>query len=177
MRSHSRSKLMWSVTVATLLWFAAPAGAIPLESWDDKIPSASLRFRVLSEFNNEAVLDRETQLVWQRSPDIFTLDWKNARFGCANLTTGNRKGWRLPSIPELASLVDPANNNPALPTGHPFFNVQSSFYWSATTDAVNPTDAWGVRFDFGGLVPGNKAGLVGFFHFWCVRGGMNADQY
>ena len=44
------------------------------------------------------------------------------------MTVGGTKGWRLPSVAELASLVDPANSNPALPTGHPFSNVQSPFY-------------------------------------------------
>src|SRR5215813_14310693 len=34
-------------------------------SWDQTLP-ASTRFIVLSNFNSEAVLDRETGLVWQR---------------------------------------------------------------------------------------------------------------
>ena len=56
------------VTVAALFWFVDPAGAIPLESWDDKIPIATNRFRVLPEFSGQAVLDSETQLVWEQSP-------------------------------------------------------------------------------------------------------------
>jgi hypothetical protein len=42
-------------------------------SWDQTIactiPSSCSRFLVLSNFNNEAVLDRETGLVWERTPD------------------------------------------------------------------------------------------------------------
>lgn len=48
------------VTVAALLWFVEPAGSAPLEGCDDITPSATMRFKVLSEFNGEAVLDRET---------------------------------------------------------------------------------------------------------------------
>ena len=66
MRNHSRSRLMWSFMVGALLWFAPSAGAAPLKSWDDKIPNATQRFKVLSEFGGSAVLDKETQLVWER---------------------------------------------------------------------------------------------------------------
>ena len=48
---------------------APESTSVPLESWDDQINSPQ-RFRVIPEFNNEAVLDRETQLVWQRDVGI-----------------------------------------------------------------------------------------------------------
>jgi hypothetical protein len=63
---------------------------------------------------------------------------------------------------------------PTLPPGHPFLNIQSNVYWSATTHAEFPTTAWNMNF---------SSGFVGFDSktfsvlVWCVRGGMNADQY
>ena len=61
------------------------------------------------------------------------LRWSDGlRQHCPNKNVGGRKSWRLPSFPELASLIDPSNANPTLPTGHPFTNVQSAHYWSAT---------------------------------------------
>ena len=90
---------------------------------------------------------------------------------------GGRKGWRLPSFVELASLVDPnATSDPFLPAGHPFTNIQSDIYWSATTtvDSLTPL-AWAVDFFFGSVITDAKASGTHFI--WCVRGPMNADQY
>jgi hypothetical protein len=145
----------------------------PTLRWDQVLPAED-RFEILMAFTNEAVLDKETGLVWERAPQATTHTWSNARFQCAGRTTGGRKGWRLPSVHELASLVDPANTNPALPAGHPFTNVQSTRYWSATTIAGNALDAWFVDFFNGNMNDNDK---VFTLLAWCVRGGMNADQY
>jgi hypothetical protein len=93
-------------------------------SWDQELP-ASTRFVVLTNWSSEAVLDRETGPVWQRSPSGFSANWFDALEFCNFFTfTGNRGGWRLPSIQELQSLIDPTQRNPALPAGNPFQGVQ-----------------------------------------------------
>ncbi len=46
-------------------------------SWNQQLP-ASTRFIVLANWSNAAVLDRETGLVWERSPGTGTFDWLNA---------------------------------------------------------------------------------------------------
>jgi hypothetical protein len=160
-------------TTANGPYYAEPA-------WDQKLNCTATtncrRFIVLSNWNSEAVLDRETGLVWERSPATTNHTWSAARFECTSRTVGGRKGWRLPSVHELASLVDPSQSFPSLPPGHPFTNTQTFFgYWSATTDAVVPTGAWSV--DFGGGGVGANAKDFGSNHGWCVRGAMNADQY
>lgn len=145
-------------------------------SWDQTLPSAT-RFIVLSNFNNEAVLDRNTGLVWEQSPSTLELNWFNARFHCLNKSVGNQKGWRLPAIVELLSLVDPTKGNPALPAGHPFSDdiARLSNYWSATTDVEDPRLAWIMIFFTGNVSSGLKS--PDSRAVWCVRGGMNADQY
>lgn len=83
-----------------------------------------------------------------------------------------------PDSPRLASLIDPTNpaGDPDLPVGHPFTNVQSSLYWSATTDAGDATKAWEVNFDFFPEAGGPEAMVKTATNFvWCVRGGIGAD--
>lgn len=145
-------------------YYAEPA-------WSQKLPAAT-RFVVLTDWNSEAVLDRETGLVWERSPATTTHTWSAARFQCVSRTTGGRLGWRLPSVAELASLVDPSvpRPGPTLPPGHPFTTVQSADYWSATTNAENPTVAWIVLFGSGNVLSNNKSLST---PAWCVRGGHN----
>jgi Protein of unknown function (DUF1566) len=145
--------------------------------WDQKLPAAT-RFVVLTDFGSEAVLDRNTGLVWGQSPEEGSSTWFVARYICINKTTGGQKGWRLPSIPELASLIDPTVliPGPTLPPGHPFLNVQGAQYWSATTVANIPDNAWYAQFATGN-VNFTSPKTHGVPLVWCVRGGMNADTY
>ena len=171
-------------TVAPGPYYANP-------SWDQTLACTTTancpRFIVLSNMNSAAVLDRETGLVWEKSP-IPSLSLPlccsiapiTAAQYCNALTVGNRRGWRLPTIQELASLVDgdPANtSSPRLPPGHPFTGVQSgvqsSVYWSATTDASNTGFAWGVFFNNGFV--GGGFGKSNSHLVWCVRGGQGVD--
>ncbi|MEK7760687.1 MAG: DUF1566 domain-containing protein [Nitrospirota bacterium] len=181
MRSQSRSPRMWGVTVAGLcvLWFVNPAGAIPLESWDGKIPNANQRFKVLPEFNNEAVLDKETGLVWEQTARDDHYHWGDAQLVCTQQTTGGRKAWRLPSVHELASLLDPSVSQPlGLPLGHPFTipNLGVSQFWSATSYAAAPDFAWEVT--IGTTSVGTAGKQNNIRRAWCVRGGQNhGDAY
>jgi hypothetical protein len=147
-------------------------------SWDKKLPSAT-RFTILPEFNNEAVRDNETGLVWERSPATTLFTWLDATRSCSNKNVAGRKGWRLPSMPELASLVDPTvpPMGPTLPAGHPFTNVQSQHYWTATSafQTTVPNPVWFVNFIDGIVTVTDKTSLSALA--WCVRGPMNAYAY
>ena len=174
-------KKLYSVLIALgiLALLASTASAAVAKphfpSWSQQI-NTTKRFTVLAAFGGAAVLDNETGLLWEQSQSTTTAaSWFNAQIACNVKTVGNRKGWRLPTLQELASLVDgdPANTgNPRLPPGHPFSNVQSSVYWSATTDASNASFAWFVGLNFGSVfnVDKSDAGFV-----WCVRGGQGID--
>ena len=147
----------------------------PTLRWDQALPGAQ-RFVILPAFNNDAVLDKNTGLVWEKSPATTRSTWAGARNACIGKNVGGQKGWRLSSIPELVSLIDPSvpSPGPTLPPGHPFLNVQSDFYWSATADANGPSNAWYALFLNGGVFSDSKTFSN---HVWCVRGGMNADVY
>jgi uncharacterized protein DUF1566 len=154
---------------------AAPAAASKAESaprarsWDRILP-VSRRF--VPALDGGAILDRETGLVWEQAPDTATVQWVNAPFVCYAKTVGGRKGWRLPAVEELSSLVDPNAASPALPPGHPFTGVQSDFYWTTTSIAGLFGEAYGLSMADGTLLDQMKSSQL---HFWCVRGGLGYD--
>lgn len=165
-------KIQSMILSIIFLMFASIAMAGPVPTWDKQINGPN-RFKVLNDFDRTAVLDKETGLVWEQSPSTSTFDWFFAQGRCNNLTLGNRKGWRLPTLQELESLVDPSQSNPSLPVGNPFDNVQSSDYWSATSNVVLVNFAWTVNFANGnpGFLDKLNSRAV-----WCVRGGQGMDS-
>jgi len=175
----TKGNLLLAVVIGGAFMVAAgTADAIDLKAWDNQINNPG-RFKVLDDFAGAAVLDKETQLVWEQSPETAPHSttpffWFAAQISCNVRNVGGRKGWRLPTIQELASLIDPtiAPPGPTLPLGHPFSNVQSSSYWSATTLGEHTSDAWGVFFRDGVTFTGGKADSN---HVWCVRGGQGVD--
>ncbi len=159
------------VSLLVLLAVAVGApGSVLADTWGEPINTPD-RFIVLTSFNNQAVFDKETGLIWERSPDTATQTWLDAQRQCNVKPVGNRKGWRLPTIQELASLIDPSAF-PTLPPGHPFLTVRSSLYWSATTFAANASVAWSVFFRDGNV---DAFGKSATFVVWCVRGGQGVD--
>jgi len=140
--------------------------------WTQILPAAE-RFEVV--MGGEAVLDKETGLVWEQSPASATWSWFDACDQCYKRETGNRKGWRPPTAEELASLVDTVNTNPALPSNHPFTNVEHTYYWSTTTIRSTSTGAYQVDFASGSVSSFLKTSDV--FPVWCVRGGQGYDSY
>ena len=137
-------------------------------------PSDSSRF--VCVLGGAAVRDNETGLVWEQlqpgARSIFSL----AHGHCNRMTVGNRKGWRFPTIQELASLADSTvpSPGPALPAGHPFRNVLSEIYWSATrTNTISP-EAWAVDFR-DGSVRTLETTINIPVGVWCVRGGQGVD--
>ena len=140
--------------------------------WDTNNPSAS---RFTTAFTG-AVLDKNTGLVWEQAADAAPHTWFSATVHCVNKkvpAVGGTRGWRLPSVVELASVQDPSLPAPFVPASV-FSGVQSARYWSATTNADVPSIAWFVDFFDGNVNDDVKALPV---HAWCVRGGMHADQY
>jgi hypothetical protein len=152
---------------------SARAQVVPSPMWGEPINTPD-RFAVLASYNGEAVYDNETGLVWEQTPSTTTLDFSSAPFVCNRKTVGNRKGWRVPTIQELASLIDPTvpSPGPTLPDGHPFSDVQSADYWSATSFVAPSELAWIVSFNFGSVDNRNK---IGELFVWCVRGGSGLD--
>jgi hypothetical protein len=171
--------LLLLVTVLAFREAAAQSGPGPyytLPSWDQTIPG-SKRFLVLTNFNKEAVLDYETGLVWERTPDPTLMIWVYGYSHCGNRTTGGRMGWRLPSMAELTSLIDPSvpAPGPMLPAGHPFGGSfptlgPGSFFWTSTPFSEPAFLAWAFSLATGSGATYQKDNSTFSFRAWCVRG-------
>lgn len=135
--------------------------------WSQKLPDGE---RFVLVMNGEAVLDKETGLVWERTPNSSPLKWNEAFNYSYRKSVGERLGWRLPTIEEMLSLVDPTHAvmGLALPTGHPFNNVQGE-YWTATTVVNAPDHAWTLIIASGNVDTDNKQNQM---YVWCIRGGQ-----
>ena len=138
-------------------------------TWSQKL-DASERFELV--LDGGAVLDKETGLVWAKDANIAggTKTWLDAIIYCRNISIADRKGWRLPTVDELASLIDLTQSDPALPAGHPFINVQSNVYWSSSTNEGDNTSAWVVVMSDG--TASNYYDKAFNEYVWPVRSGQ-----
>ena len=105
-----------------------------------------------------------TYMTWQAALDYVKCLNSNSYLGYSD--------WRLSNRKELTSLVDYSNYSPALPTGHPFINVQSYLYssWSSSTNVYITSSAWFVYMWIGDVDYNGKD-----YHdiVWPVRGGYD----
>src|SRR6185369_10873432 len=124
--------------------------------------------------------DRVTGLIWSTATQTpgpsscddtgLNLDWQQAldHVDCLNDEAYlGRSDWRLPNRKELQSLTDYSRGAPALPAGHPFNDKLGKTYWTGTTDASSPTDAWVVRTLDGNI---SSAGKAATLPAWPVSG-------
>jgi hypothetical protein len=128
--------------------------------------------RFVQVLSDAAVLDKETGLVWRRSLSVSTTSWTGALYLCNTLTIATRKGWKLPSVQELSSLLDAVRTDPALPLVNPFINVQNNQYWTSTSDVTDSGNAWVVGFGTGVVGIESKSSLL---NYWCVRSGSGSE--
>ena len=119
--------------------------------------------------NDGTVTDNLTGLIWLKNAncpndfrtwttvlsDVAQLNTDGTMNGnsCGDISNGesHQTDWRLATVKELQSLIDFGRYNPALPTGHPFTGVQSSYYWSSTTYAEANYVAWRVSMNYGSV--------------------------
>lgn len=135
-----------------------------------------------SNHGNGTVTDNLTGLMWTKdantpgpsacSPATYRT-WQEAVDHVACLNAHAYLGytdWRLPNRKELLSLIDWSQYDPALPSGHPFDNVQDQGYWSSTAYANYTDNVWDVIIPHGRSFA--RARTVSTDCVWPVRAGM-----
>jgi hypothetical protein len=130
----------------------------------------SERFRCV--LDNVAVLDRETGLVWQRTPTGQQV-WMNAFVICGEAQTGGRGGWRLPTREEIATLYYSSDPWPGLPAGNPFNHGivgDDRIFWTRTEWETSPGSTGAISFAFGGAGGPSLSNKSLIYRAWCVRG-------
>lgn len=121
------------------------------------------RFTVGEGVESECITDNLTGLMWPKNGNLFFPSfWSNALSAVDNMnkTSGANayglcgyKDWHLPTVNELASLINYGEKDPAAWLNNSeqgFINVLAGPYWSSTSYAPNIDLAWYV-----GLVTGD----------------------
>ena len=117
-----------------------------------------------------AVLDKQTGLVWEEMPDATPRTWTDATRSCIDKTVEGTIGWRLPSAAELTSLQDRSVASPVASAGV-FPDVPSPIYWSSAKAPIGVSFIHLVDDRVTGGDPSQT------FPAWCVRGGVNTEQF
>lgn len=122
--------------------------------------------------------DRRTGLLWSRnaSPATFPMPWMEAFEYTEGLNASQylgRNDWRLPDRRELYSLISHQNINPALQEAHPFTDVFSGYYWTASPCSRLINQAWYIHMGGGRIYRGIKENS---YMVWPVAG-EPVDRY
>jgi hypothetical protein len=129
--------------------FVLLSPAIQAATSEQAVPAGPERFE---DRGDGTVLDRQTGLLWLKSgkSTLGAMAWKEAGSFCKGLQFAGYTDWRLPTKEELASIVDPSNQSPALPIKSPFENVVTFLdYWTQTDHTSGPGYAWAVNLYYG----------------------------
>ena len=155
------------------------------------IPS-SVRF---TDNGDGTITDNLTGLMWLKDANCMEThyattwhngfaNWQEAQEIIAGIDDGTYADcsagytdWRLPNRKELHSLADFSQSSPALPSGHPFDNVESGppgfQYMSSTTCTADMDHFWGIDVGSGQIVKASKTSNPNWV--WPVRGGLSGN--
>lgn len=117
--------------------------------------------------NENTVVDNTTGLLWQRSGSEYPLSRDQALSYVSNLNETALSGhadWRLPTVEELMSLLEPTPHETDFCV-MPIFDRKQKWIWSADKSAH--TSAWYVNMEMGFV---GRNDFSGFFHVRACRG-------
>jgi hypothetical protein len=131
------------------------------------------RFTVGTGATAACVTDNLTGLMWTQDGNLpaGTRTWQLALDYANGLTLCGFSDWRLPNVNELESLVNSeAASQAAFLNTQGFTGVQASNYWSSSSYAGSPADAWIVDILYAGHVYAVSKSVINYV--WPVRAGQ-----
>lgn len=132
------------------------------------------RFILHAKYPTDLVIDRATGLMWPCNQngdggnDGILITWNAAIDYCNVLNWCSYTDWRLPSVKELASIVDYGCSYPSIDTNF-FNNIVQTGHWTSTTYHSNTAYARWIRFEDGQVTYTEK---VNDRALLAVRGGL-----
>jgi hypothetical protein len=109
------------------------------------------QYELIKLHENKIVIDHTTGLVWQQSGSDVLLNYELAEAYITNLNQenfGGHSNWRLPTVEEAISLVEPANKQGGLSIDQ-IFDDKQRWIWTADT-GESDLQAWAISFTQGG---------------------------
>jgi len=83
----------------------------PFITGESSIAAEKARDGRFIAYDNGAILDTKTNLIWAEKDNGSTLNWVFAKSYCESYRGGDFKDWRMPTQDELAGLYDEAIAN------------------------------------------------------------------
>lgn len=126
--------------------------------------------------SGECVVDNLTGLMWAKNANLPNggRTWQGALDYVASMNSGaglcGHHDWRLPNVNELESLVHAGQTDSAAwLNANGFTYGHSDIYWSSSSCAGNPYNAWLVNMYYGHVGVLDKDN---FYYVWPVRSGQ-----
>lgn len=130
-------------------------------------PWPAPRFTIGTGVESTCITDELTGLMWLRAPDGATaFSWVDALASAAELASGGHSDWRLPTRRELRSLIHDGWSNTSNWLNGQGFSVASTDYWTCSTLAYLPNNAWNTDMYWGVVDVYDKTGGP---RLWAVR--------
>jgi hypothetical protein len=105
--------------------------------------------------DDKVVIDHATGLMWHQSGSFKNISWKRAKKWVIKLNENGYAGftdWRLPTLEETASLLEPSAENGNQFIDHIFDKTQSSVWTcdsNISSSSLSLDRAWSVNFNYG----------------------------
>lgn len=174
-----------------------PSPGQPLYGQDAQYHGLQQSFTKYVDYKNSGhnvTIDNNTGLMWMTGTVDYNNDgniddddkfnWQDAKNYCENLTYASYDDWRLPTLFELATIVDYSTTNPTI-NSH-YFSAVGDEYLSSTIYSYIDSYVWFLDFSDGMDESDSKSdrsyyvrcvrGDVGFEHHFLKNGDIVMDQ-